>query len=171
MVIIGKLQAKFVAERAVLRASEVAFGFERGLLSAKAVVDLEMLYLESGVGLTALELDLACVLNDELSRVGEILAALDQDEVQDSQRVWIFLIIDALGQSEHSLDKLLSLVEEVWSSWDHPKPLYDIIWPPPERNPSTFAVDAGAAELKRYLSKEREYFRNRDIIGITRKPP
>jgi hypothetical protein len=163
LTIIGKLPAEFIAQRVVLRASEVALGFERGLLSPRAVVDLEALYLRSGIDLTPIEVELACLLSDQLDVVGDLIATIGRSAMEEEQgkRVWLFLIVDAIGRSGHSLTGVLSLIEETWSTWGHPHELYDIVWPPPDRNPASFAIDAGQAELQKYLSREEAFFKKR----------
>ena len=71
--VIGNWPAELVARRVVLHLDEVSLGFEQGLLDPRAVVDLEVRYLQSGVSLTSLEMSLACLLGNELECVNGIL--------------------------------------------------------------------------------------------------
>ncbi len=122
--VVFELAPEFVvAEGVPLGAEDLRYGFEQGFLKPNGVVDLAADEVRRGASDPVMQ-DLASLLRDEVERVPEMLAALDDPErihdPRESVRKWLYLQLKAAHQDRDRLTDPLGVVERVYADFEYP---------------------------------------------------
>jgi hypothetical protein len=119
-----ELQPSAVIQEGIpLRAEDLRYGLENCFLSPAAVVDLAVYAVENGDDDEVMQ-NLAGLLRDELDRVPDILAELDDPErfydPRDAARKWLYLELAAAYRCRDQLADPLQVVEQIYADFDYP---------------------------------------------------
>jgi hypothetical protein len=112
-----------IAEGIPLEAEDLRYGLERSFIKEWTVIDLAVDAVRRGASDPVL-LELAVLLRDEVERVTDVLAALDDPErihdPRESVRKWLYLQLKAAYSQRMRLSDPLGVVEQIYADFDYP---------------------------------------------------
>jgi hypothetical protein len=138
----------------------VKYGFERGWLTASAVVQLATTGHMPVDDDTRLEL--ACLLSDQLDEVAAILARRDSaapaPDPRRTERKWMYFMLIAAYENRARFVDPLILVEEIYETFDHAPSLRALIRYMPAEPGDDVGVDALLRRWAALVERERDEF-------------
>lgn len=123
--VVFELEPEFILEEGIPMAVEdLRCGYERGMIDSNAVIALAADEVRRGATDPVLH-DLASLLRDEVERVPEVLAELDDPEriydPRGSVRKWLYLQLKAAYRDRNRLRDPLSVVERLYAEFEYPQ--------------------------------------------------
>lgn len=157
--IVFEVDARFVlAEDVPLSAKDLSYGLRRGFIKELAVVQIAVHEVECGTDDAAL-LDLAAVLSDELNKVANILKsfnALCQDNIDETNRRWLYLELKAAYLERNRLKDPLGVVEQMYADFGCPDSIESLVRYMPLRDGVQPGPEAIMERWARFLDEEHK---------------
>lgn len=117
------IPAGFIAERVVLDARELAWGFEHLWIRPHDAVALCTAYSVRGYRLDPVRGRIAELLSDQVSEVREVLGTMGASEDWSTPEagVWLYLSLAFLYAHQEELRDPYGIVEDLYSDFDQPE--------------------------------------------------
>jgi hypothetical protein len=145
-----------------LSPEDLRFGLEKGWLHTPTVIQYAVREVEKGATDSIL-LDTASLLPDEVDKLGEILAQLDDPfrvyDPRRSHRIWLYVQLKAAYERREELADPLGVIEEIYADFDYPPTIADLVRYMPLRDGDEPGVAAILQRWHGYLTEELEALR------------
>lgn len=152
------LPADFVAAHVALQPSELAYGHARGWLTDQAVVRVAEIALAEGGALSPQVGELACLLSDEYSRVGDLVSQISEDPTEEPSTVWFYLALEWLYAHRDDYADPLEMVEMLSADFEFPADARALLRFTPVQPGAPMGLDAMEHRWRDYLrAKSREF--------------
>ena len=145
------------SESIELTALDLAYGFSRGWITAKTVIECACREIKMGVVDEQL-LAPCCLLSDESDRVSEVLEKVrpaSSAALEMSARKWLFLHLSAAYNLAPSLDDPFVLVDQIYSDFDYPSSMRRFVQYMPLQVGDSPGHEAIIQRWRAYLTQER----------------
>lgn len=162
------LPLEFVTTQARLNWQDILFGFKKGLLDWKSIIELATRAIESDSALPEI-IDLALASKENISEISKLLEAIaaKMPSQGSAAKKWFYLSLVWLYEHESQFSDPLSEVEDIASEFGFPEESYEMLrFMPPQAgyNAAMHSTEQNLARLRKiwrvFVEKHRTVYQS-----------